>query len=137
MNRLAIVPALLLFAPVCLACRGLLKPPPVHEVDLAELLAENATNPAGVVEKHRGAVVELTGYVHEVNHNNHNNTFIHVAPKPKRDFGDPELLVYVLDDSLVARLSGYPVGSKITLRVALDQAQSTHVLARCVAIVGK
>jgi hypothetical protein len=102
---------------------------------LAALLAENAENPAGVVAKHRGADVELTGRVHEVNHNNRNDTFLHVSPKPGRDFGDPELLVYVPDDALAARLGGYPVGSRITLRVALDQAPSIHLVARCVAIV--
>jgi hypothetical protein len=120
-----------------LACGGLSQPAPVHREDLAALLAENAENPAGVVAKHRGADVELTGYVHEVNHNNHNDTFLHVSPNPRRDFDAPELLVYVPDEALVLRLGGYPVGSQITLRVALDQAPSIHLVARCVAIVGE
>jgi hypothetical protein len=131
--------AVVAFAALCLSCAGALKPKPnpVHKEDLAALLAENAKNPVAVVEKHKDADVELTGYVNEVTNNIHNQTFIIISPKAKREALEPSLQVYVLDGSLVSRLSKYPVGSEITIRVALDQGPSTSPRARCVAIVGK
>jgi hypothetical protein len=111
------------------------KPRPVVEGDLATLAAEWKRNPVAVVERHKGQVVRVRGYVRKVEQNIHHQTFIILAPTEKgEDWGEETAMVYLLSDSLVSRMKDHPIGSQVTVEVVFNEP-SSHMKAVAVRVV--
>lgn len=112
---------------VLLACGGGLGPRPVVKAELADLIKENRSNPVAVRQKYEGKAVEVRGFVRQITRNIHRQTYVMISPSLK---GSDEIQVYFLDESLVSRLAKYPVGSQITVRITIDDAdQSLRAVA--------
>jgi hypothetical protein len=93
----------------------------VDKADLSQLLADWEKNPIAVIEQHKGADVEVTGFVNEISSNMHHQTYLILSPKEKHAWPDPCMQVYLLDADLVSQMKDHPKGSKITIRASLDQ----------------
>ena len=138
MSSRFIVPSLMAFAAICIACanpgRQAQQSLPVKQVDLATLIDDNHKNPVATLDKYKDNQLEVSGFVQEVGTGF--ETFVHISPVERGGIFSPKIIVHV-DSGLVSELKKYPIGSKITAHVVLDQRPDNNRLeGRLTQIVG-